>query len=121
MAAVPKKKYFACTVKEFEEEGRIIVQMNKLEVGIFKVSNHFYAWINICPHGAAPICEGSICGTRLPSLVYHYQYGKEQEVIRCPWHGWEFDLKTGKHLANQKAKLKEVEVKVEGEEIYLYS
>lgn len=120
MASVSKNKHFAGTVKELKEQGRMIVQVKKLEVGIFNVSNHYYAWVNVCPHAAAPICEGVICGTRLPSLVYDYKYGKEQEVIRCPWHGWEFDLQTGKHLAEEKVKLREVEVEVEGDEIFLY-
>jgi nitrite reductase/ring-hydroxylating ferredoxin subunit len=47
-------------------------------------------------------------------------YGKDQEVLRCPWHGWEFDLTSGKHLADESGvKLRGYEVQVEGDQIYI--
>ncbi|MGO4494876.1 amidohydrolase family protein [Paenibacillus sp. 2RAB27] len=39
-----------------------------IEIGVFLVNGSYYAWRNMCPHVAAPVCEGVVCGTRLPSL-----------------------------------------------------
>jgi nitrite reductase/ring-hydroxylating ferredoxin subunit len=51
-----------------------------------------------------------VSGTSLPSKVYEYIYGREGCILRCPWHGWEFDLRTGEHLVDPETRLKEVRV-----------
>jgi nitrite reductase (NADH) small subunit len=100
------KKYLACSVAELLEKGRLIVTVKGMEVGHFQVNGQTFAWRNVCPHAAAPVCKGVVCGTRMPSLVYEYEYGRDQEVLRCPWHGWEFDLRTGRHLADEAVNLR---------------
>lgn len=70
-----------------------------VEVGLFRVADRVIAWRDLCPHEAAPVCRGTIAGTRLESAVGDYRYGRAEEILRCPWHGWEFDLVTGRHLA----------------------
>lgn len=106
-------------VDEIAEKGRKIVTINGMEIGIFLVNGNYYAWRNICPHAFAPVCVGRISGTRLPSRVYEYIYGKDQQIIRCPWHGWEFDLETGEHLADSGVRLRGYPVEVDGEDIYV--
>ena len=93
--------------------------VNGMEVGIFKLDQDYYAWRNICPHAYAPVCEGVVCGTQLPSNVYEYVYGRDREILRCPWHGWEFDLRTGEHLASEDTKLRGYEVEVEDEQVFV--
>lgn len=112
-------KYAVAKVTDLQETGKKIVEVKGLEIGIFLVNGEYYAYRNFCPHAAAPACEGVVCGTRLESNVYEYEYGRDQEILRCPWHGWEFDLKTGKHLVDTKVKLRSYEVEQEGEDIYL--
>ncbi len=112
-------RYEACTVQEVREKGRKIVQVKNMEIGIFLVDGQYYAWRNLCPHAAAPICEGRVCGTTLPSMVYEYEYGREKEILRCPWHGWEFDLKTGLHLTDESIKLRGYPLEIDGDHIYL--
>ncbi len=114
-----KQKYFGTKLRELEQHGRVIAQVKGMEIGIFLIDGLPYAWRNICPHAAAPVCEGRICGTRLPSMVYEYTYGREQEILRCPWHGWEFDLKTGVHLADESVKLRGYEAVIEEDDVYL--
>jgi nitrite reductase/ring-hydroxylating ferredoxin subunit len=112
-------KYPVAKVAEIQEKGRKIVEVKGMEVGIFLVDGQYYAWRNMCPHAYAPVCVGRVCGTRLPSMVYEYEYGRDQEILRCPWHGWEFDLKTGQHLVDPGVKLRGFPVEVDGEDIYL--
>ena len=61
------------------------------------------------------MCVGKISGTTLPSPVYEYDYGREGCILRCPWHGWEFDLKTGEHLVDPETKLKRIALEIQGE------
>jgi len=79
-------------------------------VGLFNVAGAIMAYRNACPHAGAPVCVGKISGTSLPSKVYEYIYGSEGCILRCPWHGWEFDLRTGQHLVDPETRLKELPV-----------
>jgi len=99
--------------------GRKIVEVKGMELGIFLIDGVVYAWRNVCPHAAAPVCEGRVTGTRLPSKVYEYEHGCDGRIVRCPWHGWEFDLTTGKHLADESVSMRGFPVEVDGKEIYV--
>ncbi|TVX99392.1 Rieske (2Fe-2S) protein [Paenibacillus cremeus] len=114
-----RTRYLAARVEEFEKKDRMIVELKGIEIGLFLVNGNYYAWRNICPHAAAPICEGVVCGTRLPSQVYQYEYGRDKEILRCPWHGWEFGLTDGKHLVESGVRLRGYAVEVEGNDIYV--
>ncbi len=119
MTVTDTSKHWVGHKQELIQAGRKIVKVGKHEIGVFYVDGDFYAWLNYCPHFAAPVCEGEICGTRLPSRVYEYRFGLDGQILRCPWHGWEFDLKTGKHLADENTKLKQVPVEVENEDVFV--
>ena len=74
---------------------RKIVEAEGRSIGIFNVHGSFYALRNRCPHQAAPLCQGTVKGTMLPSAPGEYVWAREGEILRCPWHGWEFDIRTG--------------------------
>lgn len=81
-----------------------------LEIGVFNVGGCLVAYRNVCPHAGAPVCVGKVCGTTLPGKVGEYVLAREGEILRCPWHGWEFDLLTGDHLVDDKMKLRAYDV-----------
>jgi 3-phenylpropionate/trans-cinnamate dioxygenase ferredoxin subunit len=108
------QKYPICRVAELPPGGRKIVNVDNKSIGVFNVKGKFFALRNICPHQFAPLCEGKITGTTLPSKPGEYLYAREGEIIRCPWHGWEFDITTGKSIFNpHKVKVRSYEVSVE--------
>jgi len=74
-----------------EIEGRNIAIV-RTSAGVFSIGNS-------CPHMGAPMCQGSIHGTMLPSDPDEYVYGEDAQVIRCPWHGYEFSIRTGESIA----------------------
>jgi nitrite reductase (NADH) small subunit len=93
---------------------RKIVTLENRSIGVFNVNGTFYAIKNSCPHQAAPLCKGVVNGTTLPSAPGEYLYGREGEILRCPWHGWEFDLTNGKSIFDpHKCLVKTYEVTVE--------
>jgi len=82
----------------------------EIEIGIFNVHGRFVAYRNVCPHAGAPVCVGKICGTTAPSKVGEYHLVRSGEILRCPWHGWEFDLLNGEHLVDERMRLRGYEV-----------
>jgi len=108
------KTYPICRAAELPPGGRKIVTVANKSIGVFNIKGKFFALRNICPHQFAPLCEGTITGTTLPSAPGQYRYAREGEIIRCPWHGWEFDITTGKSIFNpHKVKARSYEVSVE--------
>jgi 3-phenylpropionate/trans-cinnamate dioxygenase ferredoxin subunit len=88
------------TVAEIPIGGRKIVEVEGRSIGVFNVHGSFYALRNLCPHQLAPLCAGKVLGTTLPSRPGEYIWGREGEIVRCPWHGWEFDITTGRSVFN---------------------
>ena len=76
------------------------------------MGGQIHAYRNACPHAGAPVCRGRVSGTSMPSKVHEYIYGLDGCILRCPWHGWEFDLRSGRHIADPKNRLKEVPVEM---------
>ncbi len=101
-------------VGEIPPGERRIVEVAGRSIGVFNVKGRFYALRNACPHQGAPLCAGRIVGTPLPGPPGEYRWSREGEVIRCPWHGWEFDITTGRSVFNPHAtRVRSYEVTVE--------
>src|SRR5690606_8501197 len=104
--------HYVAAAEDIPDGEKKIVQINNLSIGIFNVKGTFHASLNYCPHNGAELCKGRLLGTNLESDVYEFKYGKDQEIIRCPWHGWEFDILTGKSLFDEKVRAKKYEVQI---------
>ena len=94
------KPHIVCRTEALLPGDCKIVEAKGRSVGVFNVKGRYYALRNACPHQQAPLCQGEITGTTLPSDVNAFHYAREGEIIRCPWHGWEFDITTGKSIFN---------------------
>ena len=88
-------------------------------VAIFNVEGELFAVSNHCPHHGGPLCQGRISGTALPSRPYEYRYGLEGRVLTCPWHGWEFDIESGRTIFDSSVRVKTYEAWVEDDKIVL--
>jgi 3-phenylpropionate/trans-cinnamate dioxygenase ferredoxin subunit len=55
---------------------------------------------NSCPHQGGPLCLGRTIGLVTSSGPGDFRYEREGEILRCPWHGWEFDLATGRSIVD---------------------
>jgi nitrite reductase (NADH) small subunit len=95
-------------------------------IGVFNVNGAFHALRNICPHKAGPLCTGRISGmfvsTSPPTASNtHLELVREGEIIRCPWHLWEFDIVTGACLVDPKVRVKRYPVSIEGGAVIVYA
>lgn len=103
-------------VSELPPGGRKVVEVEGRSIGVFNVGGRYHALRNVCPHQGAPLCRGSIGGTALASAPGEYVWAREGEILRCPWHGWEFDLTTGRSIFNpHKTRVATYEVSLDGQ------
>lgn len=100
---------------------RKIVNVRGREVGVFNIGGEFYALRNICPHRGAPLCYGRVRPLMVSSGVYHLDREREAEILKCPWHQWEFDIKTGRALCDESMRVRTYSVVQEGDEVVLYA
>jgi 3-phenylpropionate/trans-cinnamate dioxygenase ferredoxin subunit len=84
------------TTDEIGPGQRKIVEIDGRSIGIFNVDGRYYALRNTCPHAGARLCEGTLSGLVTSGGPGEYTYEREGEILRCPWHGWEFDVTTGR-------------------------
>ncbi len=96
-----------------------LVEVKRHSLGVFNVDGRFVAALNVCPHELAPVCRGRVGGTTLPSAPGEYRWGREGEILACPWHGWEFDLLTGRALADPRIRLRLYPVTVEDDTVFV--
>jgi nitrite reductase/ring-hydroxylating ferredoxin subunit len=88
-------RYVIATTTEIPSGGRKIVEVAGRSIGIFNIGGAFVALRNRCPHQGGPLCEGRLLGLVEATAPGMYSYSRPGEMLRCPWHGWEFDVRTG--------------------------
>lgn len=102
-------------VAEIPPGERRLVKIGSRSVGVFNVGGEFFALLNLCPHRAANLCDGIVCGTNMPVSMadgYRYEFAMEGEILRCARHGWEFKIRTGECLFDPKLRAKTYPVEV---------
>lgn len=114
------RKVFACRAEEVTSGRQKIVAAGGLPVGIFNVDDAYHALLNFRPHRGAALCAGPVCGTIQPTDHYEFVYSQKNAVIRCAWHGWEFDIRTGVSLVDPNVKARTFPVSVEGGDVYVH-
>ena len=113
MKRKPRKHFVVCQESDIPSGGRLIVDLNGRSVGVFHVNGRFYALHNRCPHMGGALCEGPLAGTALPTDDRTFVYGREGLILRCGWHGWEFDIETGKTFVDPRMRARTYPVTVE--------
>jgi 3-phenylpropionate/trans-cinnamate dioxygenase ferredoxin subunit len=106
------------TLAELAPGSRKIVEVEGRSIGVFNIAGSLYALRNACPHQGAPLCLGRLTGLMAPSPPGEYRLEREGEILRCPWHGWEFDVKTGQSVFNpHRTRVRRYEVTVQRPEV----
>ena len=88
-------KHVIAALREFPAGTRKLVDIRGRQIAVFNIKGEFFGLMNRCPHQGAALCEGPLIGLAQSSDPGVIEYTKLGEIIRCPWHGWEFDIRTG--------------------------
>ena len=80
--------------------GKVVAAGGKT-VAVFNCEGTFYAIDNTCKHRGGPLGEGSLSGT----------------TVTCPWHGWEYDVKSGACQLDASITVQTFDVTVDGDDI----
>jgi nitrite reductase/ring-hydroxylating ferredoxin subunit len=109
---------------EFDAEHRKLVRVGGREVVVFKHGEAFYAFENSCLHMGGPVGEGVILG-KVEAVVADdgrllgERFSEDEIHLVCPWHGWEYDIATGRCAGDRKRKLMKFETVQRGEDVYV--
>jgi nitrite reductase/ring-hydroxylating ferredoxin subunit len=104
-------------VAAFADPGRKVVDVEGVEIGVFRLGGAFYAYENICPHAGGPACQGKILpltteGVQPDRTSVGRVFSKDAVNVVCPWHGMEFDIRTGIHPMTRRYRLRPVAIRV---------
>lgn len=108
---------FVGRISDFKELDRKIVVHGDLEIGVFFVDGSFHAYQNHCRHRGGPVCQGKVINKVEEVLDEDktsrgFKFSDEHVHIVCPWHGFEYDLKTGVNAGEPGMRLRKYEVKL---------
>ena len=118
-ASVSTERAVALPLAELPPGTSTTVKAFGTTVAVFNVEGQVFALSNHCPHHGGPLCHGRISGAVLPSQPYEYRYGREGRILTCPWHGWEFDIESGRTIFDPSVRVKIYEARIEKGEIVL--
>ena len=107
-------RHVVAMVGDIPPGGRKVVDLDGHSVGVFHVGGEYYALLNWCPHQGARLCEGRLWSGLEGNLPGDYQTSSDRPVISCIYHGWEFDLGTGRSVCEpERLRVRAYEVTVE--------
>jgi nitrite reductase/ring-hydroxylating ferredoxin subunit len=109
-----------CPVEELPPGSRKIFAVGGARgIGVFNVGGRFYAVRNVCPHKGAPLCRGRLRPHIVGDAAGDFAFERDGEILKCPWHQWEFDLATGWSLYAPRLRVRTYPVTIEDDWLVL--
>jgi nitrite reductase/ring-hydroxylating ferredoxin subunit len=115
---------FIGKLSEFNDGDRRIVFLGDIEIGVFRHEGKFFAYSNYCLHQGGPVCEGltiaKVEERIMPDKTSRGMYFSDTEMhFVCPWHGYEYDMKSGECVSDRRLKLRKYKVVEKGDDVYV--
>ena len=115
---------FVAKLEEMKDGDRRIVFVGDNEIGVFRHGGEFFAYSNFCLHQGGPACEGLTIAKveerlREDKTSQGLFFSDTEMHFVCPWHGMEYDMKTGECVSDRKMKLKKYKTVQKGEDLYV--
>jgi 3-phenylpropionate/trans-cinnamate dioxygenase ferredoxin subunit len=88
-------RHIVATTDELPPGARKLVTAKGRPIAISNIGGEYFGLFNTCPHQGGNLCAGALVGLTVANEPGTYSYSRKGEMLRCPWHGWEFDVRTG--------------------------
>lgn len=117
-------RYAVGTSEQVPEGGRLVVDIGETTVGVFRFQGGLYAYESVCVHQGGPVCQGRLVhrvvevldeGKRSTGL----DFDQDDLHIVCPWHGFEYSVRTGRHPGQPRFQLRAFPVEEEQGSVYV--
>jgi 3-phenylpropionate/trans-cinnamate dioxygenase ferredoxin subunit len=89
------ERHVVATVGEIAPGGSKLVTVKGRPIALFNVEGEYFAFFDTCPHAGASLCRGKIVRPVESREPGSYRLVHERPMLRCPWHGWQFDVRSG--------------------------
>ena len=101
-------------LSDFAEGGYRVLRVDTFEFGIFREGDRLVAYENTCPHDGGPVCQGKVIPRVEEELAPDQtsrglRFSQKRNIV-CPWHGYEFHLSDGVHVADKRLRLQKFQV-----------
>jgi len=83
-----------------------IIDVGARQIGVVRWGDRIFAVNNLCAHQGGPVCRGVLSGRLAASRPGELTLDDSAPTLACPWHGWEFDLLTGRALLDPKLRVR---------------
>jgi nitrite reductase/ring-hydroxylating ferredoxin subunit len=106
------------SVSDFDEGRLTLVRVHGREIAVVKWRGEFFAIAARCPHMSASFSAG-VVSARLVSgcTIGSIEIDEETPMVGCPWHGWQFDLRTGQSAWDKKYSIRAYHAECQGERV----
>jgi 3-phenylpropionate/trans-cinnamate dioxygenase ferredoxin subunit len=95
-------RHVVASVEELPPGSRKFIEIDGRPIAVFNINGEYFGLLNRCPHQGASLCEGPLIGLAQSKNPGEVEYVRLGEIIRCPWHGWEFDIRTGQSYCDPR-------------------
>src|SRR6185312_1923597 len=95
-------RHVVARAAEIPPGSRKLVQLGERSIVVFNIAGELFALSDKCPHKGGSLSKGKLTGLVESSTPGEYAYSRPGEIIRCPWHNWEFDVRTGRSWCDPK-------------------
>lgn len=79
------------------------IEVDGKGICLLRLNDEFFALADRCPHGGARLSGGRISNTVESDGPGDYRVCRQEEMLKCPWHGWEYDVRTGQSWSDPKS------------------
>ena len=89
-------RHVVARAEDLPPGSRKLIEIEDRLIGVFNIDGKLYALRSRCPHKGASLCEGTVSRAVTANLPGELEWDANTPILRCPWHGWEFDMRNGK-------------------------
>jgi 3-phenylpropionate/trans-cinnamate dioxygenase ferredoxin subunit len=97
-------KHVVGPAADFPPGSQTVVHAGGHRIALFNVDGAFHALFDRCPHQGASLCAGYVSGRLESTGPGRFEYDPARTFVRCPWHGWEYELATGRSRTDPRSR-----------------